>query len=129
MRVYTVHMRRDALDPDRDVVMVKEGFCWPAFFFSVFWALWCRLWWVALGLFAANAALSAVLTFSGIDPVSEAAISFGLATLVGLLSNDLKRWTLKRRGFDEVAVVAASDVEAAELRFFDLHPGLASELR
>ena len=44
MRVYTVHMRRPALDPDADFRLVKEGFSWPAFFFSFLWALWSRLW-------------------------------------------------------------------------------------
>ncbi len=129
MRVYTVHMRHENLDPDRGVVLVKEGFCWPALFFSVFWALWCRLWWVALGLFAVNVVLSAALTFLGADPVSETAISVGLAILFALLANDFKRWTLKRRGFKEIGVVTATGVEAAEHRFFDLHPELASELR
>ena len=33
------HIRHSGLDPDRDVVLVKEGFSWPAFFFSGFWGL------------------------------------------------------------------------------------------
>lgn len=129
MRVYTVHRRHHNLDPDSGVVLVKEGFSWPALFFSLFWALWCRLWWVALGLFVVNAVLSAVLTLLGIDSVSEAAISLGLAVLVGLLGNDLKRWTLNRRGFRQIGIVAAADLEAAEHRFFDINTELASELR
>ena len=129
MRVYSVHMRRQSLDPDRDMVLVKEGFSWPALFFSVFWALWCRLWWVALGLVVVNVVVSAVLAVLGADPVSEGVISFGMAILFALLANDLKRWTLSRRGFRQVGVVAATNAEAAELRFFDLHPERAAELR
>ncbi len=129
MRIYSVHMRRQSLDPDRDMVLVKEGFSWPALFFSVFWALWCRLWWVALGLVVVNVVVSAVLTVLGADPVSEAAISFGMAILFALLANDLKRWTLARRGFRQVGVVAATNAETAEHRFFDLHPERAAELR
>ena len=48
--VYTVHMRRPALDPGTRLRLVKEGFSWPAFFFSFVWALWSRLWLVAAGL-------------------------------------------------------------------------------
>ncbi len=129
MRVYSVHMRRQSQDPDRDMVLVKEGFCWPALFFSIFWALWCRLWWVALGLIAVNVVVSVALTVLGADPVSEAAISVGMAILFGLLANDLKCWTLKGRGFNQVGVVAATNVETAEHRFFDLHPERAAELR
>lgn len=129
MRVYTVHMRYENLDPDRGVVLVKEGFCWPALFFSLFWALWCRLWWVALGLFVVHAVLSAALTFLGADPLSEAATSLGLAIMLGLFANDLKRWTLNRRDYREIGVVAAANMDAAEHRFFDLNPQLASEFR
>ena len=35
MRLYSVHLRRHGLDPDRDIVLVKEGFSWPAFFITV----------------------------------------------------------------------------------------------
>jgi len=129
MRVYTVHRRYENLDPDRGVVLVKEGFSWPALFFSVFWALWCRLWWVALGLFVVHVVFSAALTFLGADPLSETAISLGLALMLGLFANDLKRWTLDRRDYKQIGVVAATNKDAAEHRFFDLNPQLASELR
>lgn len=129
MRIYTVHQRYETFDPDRGLVLVKEGFNWPALFFSVFWALWCRLWWVAAGLVVVNIVLSAALTLLGADPASEAAVSLGFAVLLGLLANDLKRWTLDRRGFRQIGVVAAQDIEAAERRFFDLNPQLVSELR
>ena len=128
MRVYTVHLRRQGLDPDRDIVLVKEGFCWPALLFSVLWALWCRLWWVALGLLVAEAAVSGAVALLGLDPLSEAAISLGFAVIVGFVANDLKRWTLRRHGFGEAAVVIAGDRDAAERRFYDRNPRLAAEL-
>ena len=56
MNVYTVHLRRHGLDPDRDLLVVKEGFSWPAFFLSFLWALWHRLWVPAAGVFLARAA-------------------------------------------------------------------------
>ena len=128
MRVYTVHLRRQGLDPDRDIMLVKEGFSWPALLFSVLWALWCRLWWVALGLLALQVALGGAVALLGLDPLSEAAISLGFAVIVGLVANDLKRWTLRRQGFVEVAVVIAGDRDAAERRFYDHNPQLAAEL-
>lgn len=128
MKVFTVHTRRGGLDPDRDIVLVKEGFSWPAFFFTVVWALWCRLWLVALGIFVAEAAVNTALAGLGADPVSQAAVSLGMAAIVGLVGNDLKRWTLARRGYSESDIVTGFDGDAAERRFFDRTPGIAAEL-
>lgn len=127
MRVFTIHTRRSGLNPDRDIVVVKEGFCWPAFFFSVVWALWCRLWLVAVGLFVAEAVTGGIMAWLGANAVSRAIVSIGLALIIGVIGNDLRRWTLERRGFIESDIVAAADRDAAERRFFDRHPQLTAE--
>ena len=41
--IYPAHGRGRGRD-DEDVVLIKDGFSWPAFFFSLIWALWHRLW-------------------------------------------------------------------------------------
>jgi uncharacterized protein DUF2628 len=128
MRVYTVHMRRPALDPERDVHLVKEGFSWPAFFFSFIWALWCRLWLVAAGLLAVELAVSAVISLMEGNFWTRTALSLGFAVLVGMVGNDLKRWTLFRRGYLEAAVVTGSGIDAAERRFWEQRPHLAADL-
>jgi hypothetical protein len=128
MKVFTVHTRHGGLDPDRDVVLVKEGFSWPAFLFTVVWALWCRLWLVALAIVVVEVAFNAVLAALGADPASRAAVSLGMAVGLGLVGNDLKRWTLSRRGYVESDIVTGLDADAAEGRFFDRHPQIAAEL-
>jgi hypothetical protein len=128
MKVFTVHTRRGGLDPDRGVVLVKEGFSWPAFFFSLIWALWCRMWLVALGIFLIELAANGMLAVLGADPPTQAALSLGLAAVLGVVGNDLKRWTLARRGYFESDVVAAPDGDAAESRFFDGRPDIVAEL-
>ncbi len=128
MKVFTVHTRCGGLDPDRDVVLVKEGFSWPAFFFSFGWALWCRLWFAALAIFAIEVAVNAGLAAMGADPASQAAVSLGVAAAVGLVGNDLKRRNLWRRGYVESDIVTGDGGDAAERRFFERHPELAAEL-
>ena len=128
MKVFTVHTRRGGLDPDRDIVLVKEGFSWPAFFFSFAWALWCRFWLVALGIFLIEVAVNAALAALGADPASQAAISLGLAAAIGLVGNDLKRWSLWRRGYIESDIITGEGGDAAERRFFERHPEIAAEL-
>jgi len=118
MRVYTAHIRVGSAAPDEDAVLVKEGFCWPAFLFTLLWALFHRLWWVLLGLFVVGLALSLALEALALHPLIEGAAMLGYQLIIGYVANDLRRWTLARRGFEQVAVVAAPDRAAAEQRFF-----------
>jgi hypothetical protein len=121
--MYTVHVRTPAERLDRDIVLVKEGFSWPAFFFSVIWALWSRLWWVALALFVVEVGWAVIA--DTMQPIASSLIGAGLAVIVGYLANDLKRWTLFRRGYVEMGVVGGADSDAALQRFFDRHAQLA----
>jgi hypothetical protein len=131
MRLYTVHVRRHGPnpDPDRDLKVVEEGFCWPAFFFSILWALWNGLWLVGLALLAAQAVVGGAVAALGLDPLSQVAVFLGLALIIGMLANDFRRWTLSRHGFDEAAVVAGGDADAALRRFLQNAPNLAADPR
>jgi hypothetical protein len=80
MRVYTVHIhprRRDADGlGDRDVVLVKEGFCWPALFFSVIWAIWKGLWLVALLFLLLQAALNLFFNVFLVPALTQAVLTW-----------------------------------------------------
>jgi Protein of unknown function (DUF2628) len=82
--------------------VLKSGFCWPAFFFSIAWLLYNRLWSRALlwiGALGATRYLHAMLeagsTSSGrLSMVAALAVAYSALLLVpGLLGN---RW-LERR--------------------------------
>ena len=109
-------------NPTADAEAVKEGFCWPAFMLSIFWALWHRLWLAALIFFAANLGLGAALALSGADPLTSAAASLGLAAIIGWTANDLRRAKLSAQGFAERAPVIAATGEAAIRRYFEAVP-------
>lgn len=118
MRIYTVHLRMASREPDRDAVLVKEGFSWPAFFFTVIWALFTRQWLVAVILFGAGVVYSLILATLGFDPVATVAGGVLFNIGVGLLGNDLRRWSLAVRGYREAGVVAGDGLLAAERRWF-----------
>jgi Protein of unknown function (DUF2628) len=127
MRVYTVHYRQHLGNPD--FVLIKEGFCWPAFVLSVFWALWHRLWLVAVLLIAASVALSAAGVFLGLDPLAETALSVGFALLIGYFANDARRWVLDRRGFSEEGIVVGDGEDEALRRYLLNAPVMTGEIR
>ena len=112
------------LDPDP--VLVKEGFCWPAFFFGVLWALANGLWLVALLLAGAAAALILVLSLAGVDPLTATAAWLAFALIVGFDANDWRRAKLARQGLRFSGVIAAPGRDAALRRWFDLNPVASS---
>jgi len=118
MRIYTVHeLAGRPLDAD-GIVFVKEGFCWPAFFFGVLWALAQRLWLVVLGSFALLLAINGVLQYFGLGPGEAFVCSTAFQLLLGFEANDLRRWTLARKGYTTIGIASGRTLEEAEQHFF-----------
>ncbi|MCW5750425.1 MAG: DUF2628 domain-containing protein [Alphaproteobacteria bacterium] len=115
MRIWSVAARGNGRG-EPDIVLVKEGFCWPAFLFGPVWFLWHRLWLALLGYLGANILLAGALALFGVNPAQQLLASLVLALLVGWHGNDLRRWTLLRRGYRLVELVVARDEGEAEKR-------------
>lgn len=112
---------------DREAVFVREGFSWGAFFFSVLWALWHRMWFAALIVFAVSVALSLLTELLGVDDMVSTVIGAAFALIVAWEANDWRRRALDRRGYVNAGIVAAPDLVEAERRFFAKPvPGQAS---
>jgi len=117
MRVYTVHENSD-YDDERRVVLVKEGFCWPALFVTIIWTIYRRVW-LGLGVYLVGLIAVGALELWLMPQAS----GFGLldiayALVVGAVANDFRRGSLKRRGYREVAVVIGETLDDAERRWF-----------
>lgn len=116
--VYTVHKRPSA-SVDPDVIFVREGFSVWAFLFQGGWALWHRMWLVAVGLFALFVGGGEFLEWlTGAGPTVQVVFQIAVAALVGATANDLRRWTLERQGYSLDAVVIGETMEDAEQRYF-----------
>lgn len=118
MRIYAAYLDPASLEQDRALTLVKEGMCWPAFFFSFLWAAWHGLWWAALALLAAVLGLAAVLTALGANGAAGAISAIAVAAFAGTAANDWRARALERRGRTLVAVVAGRNAEDAARRFF-----------
>lgn len=108
MRVWTVHLRQG-----HETVLVREGFALLAFLFPALWFLFNRMWLVLVLYLASAAILGAALR----DLPEELIGAAGLAAqlLIGFHARDLRRWTLARRGWRMLGVVAAEGGEDAAL--------------
>ncbi len=106
MKVFTSH-----LQPGAPPVLVREGFCWPAFWFGFLYLAVHRAW------VAAALNLAAFLLALGLVRATHTgAPLLGLAVLQGLFARDLHRWSLAQRGLAAGPVVAAPDRDQALAR-------------
>ena len=122
MRVYTVHERPVALGQDREIVLVKEGFCWPASLAPILWAPYHRLWLGLIVYLAAAVGLGALAGATGLDEATGTTVAFGFSVLVGFEANDWRRRSLARRGYRLKGVAVGEDLDAAERRLFTAKP-------
>jgi hypothetical protein len=117
MRTWTVHLR-----PNTAPVLVADAFSWGAALFGPFWLFAHRAWIAGVLALCAEAMLGVVA-----DAAARAVLAVSLAWLLGLFGQDLRRWSLSRRGFAFAHVVAARSGDGAIVRLLDARPELAQD--
>ncbi len=126
MTVFTVHISDSAAKPD--LVLIKDGFSWPAAVFGFLWALAVGAWALALALFVVQVAVSALLPLVIENTEALGVAQLGSAVVIGLVANEARRWFLGFGGLREAGVVTGADKDQAEQRFLDAHPDVTARL-
>src|SRR5215469_4929304 len=123
MAVYTVHeppLPPNASSPPPErFVFVRDGFSLWATLFAPLWMLRHGMWLVLVAYAIVLAMFGVVLRAVQATEAASLCVSTLLALLIGFEAGTLRRFTLGRRGFRNVGVVVADDLELAERRFFD----------
>ena len=122
MAVYTVHQpplraTEAAPDPQR-FVFVRDGFYFWAFLATWLWMAWHRMWLVLLIYVVGATAVEGAVYYAGAGSGGAVVVGLLIALLIGIEAGTLRRFTLARRGWKNVGVVSAYDLEDAERRFF-----------
>ena len=113
MLIYSVYIRRHGFDLDKDVVLVKEGFSWPALALGALWALWHRHWFIAAGLLVIPFVIGDVTGLIGANLLVQATLNVGWAVLVGMMANDIRCALLARAGFVEAGLAVGRNLDEA----------------
>ena len=116
MKLYTVLEAPDG-KTDR-VAFIREGISWAALVFTVFWALWHRMWVVAAVLFAAWIGIMLAVSSGLITPVLAPFVELAFSLIFALEARRLQVMSLERAGFRRAGLIQASSLEAAELAYF-----------
>ena len=122
MAVYTVHQpplhaTETAPDPQR-FVFVRDGFYFWAFIAAWLWMAWHRMWLVLLIYIVGSTVVEGAVYYAGAGRGGTVVVGLLIALLIGIEASTLRRFTLARRGWKNVGVVSAYDLEDAERRFF-----------
>jgi len=121
MRIYSVYLppEEDAATRLEKAVFIKEGFSWPALFFSGLWCLFHGLWLVFIiyagVMFLTVWAAQAMDISAQITPF----IHTGIALLFAFEANALRERTMQRRGYELYCQVQGSEFLEAEAKFYN----------
>ncbi len=132
MRTYSVHLPPDSgqgLDRTElaeRLTLVAEGFSVLAFVLAPLWMLMNRLW-LALVIYVVTiVALELAMAAVGMHELWQALIGLAIHLVIGFEADEIRRWSLARKGWQTVAVVTGRDEEEGEVRFLEGWPPAAS---
>jgi hypothetical protein len=115
VKVWTGHIR-----PGTAPVLVREGYSWGALLFGPLWLAAYRAW-----IPAALALASGVLILALTSGVTTDALMATLAEWLGFSGHDLRRWSMRHRGFTLFQVIAARDETDALAKLLERRPDVA----
>ena len=99
--------------PAGELVAIKKGWSWPAFFLGCFWALYKKMWGIGFGVLIAAILLYGAVGTSPNGDLILNVLNFVIAIIFGVQGNGWVELTLKQRGFDYLTFVNASTPEGA----------------
>ena len=122
MSIYSVH-GKPGDSPDK-TVLVREGFSLAAFAFTVLWALAKGMWFVAAALFLIFAIIAAAANIFHLPDLVVMAMNLAVSAIFGCEAQELRRWSLRQAGNQDLALTSGSGFSEAELGYFSrLDPG------
>lgn len=106
--------------PAGEVQAVKQGWCWPAFFFSYIWALMAKMWVLGAGLLIASFVLGFALALSEAGDGTKTLVniaSLAVNIIFAVNGNAWRENNLLSRGFELIDTVTVTDKESAVAPF------------
>lgn len=116
MRIYLVHTQ-----VGHDPIVVRDGFSLSACLFTGVWALWHRMWSLAIIIFCGWGSLHIFLSTINVPVGFGFLIIFAVLALIGFNANDWRSTSLLGKGYTLSGIVAERCQDAALRRWFDLN--------
>lgn len=114
MDFYTIHTKNK--QHPQEAIAVKEGFSWYNLIFNFFWALFNRIWILAI-LYIALQVFFATLAYFGTAPLIVRTITISTYIVIAFHANDFYRYSLKLKGYQLQDIVLAKSSSHAIYNF------------
>lgn len=120
MKIYAIFERPGGAldDPGRGVIFVKQGFCWPALFWPLIWALYHRMWAIAGIYLGVSLGVGLLGEMLGAQQPLAVIVALCFTLVVAIEANQIRGAHLLRKGYRQVATAAADKLARAEQRYF-----------
>lgn len=120
-RIYTVYLKPTDRKVAETAEFVEDGFSFPAFLFSWVWALYQRLWLVAIAQIAFLILLPKLVQMGALTAAASVAAQIAVQLLFGLEAANLRHRSLLKRGYVLSDVVAEDSLLHARQRYYARH--------
>jgi len=117
MKLFNIYLKKSDSQTIEDLVVIKDGFSFPAFWFSIFWFLQHRMWKECFGLVLVNAVLIFALNKGWFGSLDMLTIELGLLLIAGLNANYWYEQHLMTQKYQFVGCVFGENKDEAKLRF------------
>ena len=111
MNIYSVYA--DSSKKDKELILIKQGFSFIAGFFNFFWAMYHRMWSIAIFLL--------VISFFFSSSTSYIAYCFNIAILFifGFFASEIQEYYAMKKGYNLSDIILAASEEEAEVKYFE----------
>jgi hypothetical protein len=117
MKLYNALIKKNAEGKIEDIKLLEDGFSWMAFFFSIFWFLYHKMWKESFAFFVVSISFSIFDAAGIISGFSKILVELLLIFMVALNANYWLLESLRKKNYEFVGLVFGSDSANAKMRF------------
>ena len=122
MKIYSILIDKEKLQASNKLdlapVFIEESFSFSAFIFQSLWLFYNRVWIFGIGLIILDYALMSLFENEIMNSFVFYGIKMAITVFVALFSKGWYVWSLQRKNYQVVDIIAAKDLDEAKLRFY-----------
>ena len=117
MKLYNALIKKNKEGKIEDVKLLKDGFSWLAFCFSIFWFFYHKMWKEVFALLVVSIMFSLLEVAGILSGFNKVFVEVLFTFMIALNANYWFVESFKKQGYEFVGLVFGSDLASAKMRF------------